>query len=224
MSRHLIAVVLAIGVLNACGTSSYDWQRAHAANTLAAYQTFLKNHPKSEQSDLARGMILAMQDELAWKAAAVVQSKQGYQEYLAAYPGGVHADQARFDMTSLDRVAAWKLVEHDVDYATLHTFLEQYPQGPESNVARERLAKMTYRARFADLSSRAAADRQRARLQTRLRGILHTFEVVPPSATDKNYEVTSDLLNQIQAQAACAAAAHAHQRCEVVSGASAPRS
>jgi hypothetical protein len=165
-----------------------------------------------------------MQDDQAWKAAAVAQSKQGYQEYLAAYAGGVHADQARFEIMALDRAAAWKSVAHDIDYSTLHAFLEQYPQGPESNLARERLAAMTYRARFADLRTRAAADRQRARLQVRLHGVLHTLVVIPPSTTDDHFEVTSGLLSQIQAKAACAAAAHEHQHCEVVSGEIAARS
>ena len=224
MHRSLLCVVLAIGVLSACGTSEYDWQRAYAANTLAAYQTFLKNHPKSKYADLARGVILAMQDDQAWKAATVAQSKQAYQKYLTEYPGGVHAEQAHFDITALDRAAAWKAVEHNVDYATLHAFLEQYPQGPESNLARKRLATMTYRAKFADLRTHEAADRQRSRLQERLRGVLHMLVVIPPSITDKQYEVTSGLLSEVQAKAVCAVAVQEHQRCEVVSGESAARS
>jgi hypothetical protein len=210
--------------LSACGTSEYDWQRAYAVKTLAAYQAFLKKHPTSKYADLARGIILAMQDDEAWKSAATARSKQGYQQYLAAYPGGVHANQARFDMTALDRATAWKSVEHQVDYASLHAFLEQYPQGPESTIARARLADMTYRAQFADSDSGAAAERQRARLQVRLHQILHALEVIPPSIADQHYEVTSGRLNLVEARAACAAAAREHLRCEVVSGEGAPRS
>jgi outer membrane protein assembly factor BamD (BamD/ComL family) len=219
-----ILVFLAAGLISACGTSEYDWQRAYAANTLSAYQNFLKDHPKSKQADLARGVILAMQDDQAWKAAALAQSKQGFDAYLAAYPGGVHADQARFDITALDRAAAWKLVEHDVDYASLHAFLAQYPTGPESDAARARMAKMTFRAKFADAASRGAADRQRARLQLRLHDILNTLEIIPPSQADKHYEVASGLLSDAAAHAACVAALHEHQRCEVVSDAGATHS
>ena len=217
MHRSLLGTILALSVLSACGTSEYDWQQSYAANTLAAYQTFLKNHPKSKQADLARGMILAMQDDEAWKSAAAARSKQGYEAYLAAYPGGVHANQARFDITALDRAAAWKSEEHNADYASLHAFLEKYPQGPESTMARDRLAGMTYRALFADSNSGAGAERQRARLEVRLRAILHTLEVLPPSITGKHYEVTSGFLSLVEARAACAAAAHERQHCEVVS-------
>lgn len=216
MPRFLLGSILALSVLSACGTSEYDWQRAHAANTLAAYQAFLKDHPKSKQADLARGMVLAMQDDQAWKSATVTRSKQGYDEYLAAYPGGVHADQARFDVTALDRAADWKSVDHNADYASLHAFLGRYPQGPESTLARNRLAEMTYRALFARSDSGAAAERQRARLEVRLRAILHTLEVLPPSIVDKHYEVTSGFLSLVEARAACAAAVHERQRCEVI--------
>jgi hypothetical protein len=130
---------------------------------------------------------------------------------------GLHANQARFDIVALDRGAAWKLIEHDVDSASLQAFLAQYPQGLESNVARKRLASMTYRAKFADSDSHAAADRQLERLEPRLQEILHTLEIIPSSQGNGHYEVTSGLLSETVAYAACRAALREHQRCEVVS-------
>ena len=225
MHRLLLGIVLAAGfVLCACGTSEYDWQRAYARKTLAGYQTFLRDHPTSKYADLARGIILALQDDQAWKAATVARSKLGFQSYLAAFPGGVHADQAHQDITALDRAVAWKSVEHNVDYASLHAFLEQYPQGPESTVARGRLASMTYRALFADSDNDSAAQRQRARLQPRLHRILRELEVIRPTAGKHHYEVTSSLMNLVEARAACAAAAHEHRHCEVVSADGSTRS
>jgi hypothetical protein len=106
--HKILLVFFAAGLLSACGTAEYDWQRAHATNTLAAYQAFLENHPKSKQADVARGVILAMQDDQAWKTVASAQSKQDLDGYLAAYPGGLHANQARFDIVALDRAAAWR--------------------------------------------------------------------------------------------------------------------
>jgi hypothetical protein len=215
--HRILLVFFAVGLLSACGTSEYDWQRVHATNTLAAYQSFLANHPKSKQADLARGIILAMQDDKAWKTATKTQSKQSLDAYLAAYPGGLHANQARFDNVALDRAAAWKPIEHNVDFASLHAVLAQYPEGPESNIARKRVASMIFRAKFADSYSRAAADRQLERLESRLHEILHTLEIVPPSQGDGHYDVTSGLLSETAAHAACTAALRAHQRCQVVS-------
>jgi hypothetical protein len=137
--------------------------------------------------------------------------------YLSAYPGGLHANQARFDVVAADRAAAWKLIENDVDFASLHAFLAQYPEGPESNIARKRVASMAFRAKFADSDSRAAANRQLERLEPRLHEILHTLEIIPPSQGDGHYDVTSGLLSETAAHAACIAALSEHQRCEVVS-------
>src|SRR6202023_1214434 len=140
MKRPLLGLVLGVSVLStACGLSEYDWQRAIATNTLASYQTFLKNHPTSEQAESARGFILALQDDNAWKAAQAGQSKQSYENYLAAYPGGVHAEQARYEISGLERAAAWRGALRNASYATLQAFLKQYPEGRESNLARNRL-------------------------------------------------------------------------------------
>lgn len=218
MKRSLLGLALGLSIFlsAACGLSDYDWHRATATNTLASYQAFLKNHPKSERADTARGIILALQDDQAWKAARTAQSKQSYQTYLAAYPGGVHAEQAHFEITALERAARWQEVQRNETYATVQAFLKQYPDGQESNLARDRLAGMSYRARFAELRSRAAAERQRSILQLRLRNSVRNLILIPPSAADKNYQVTSSILSQAQARDACAAAAEIHQRCEVL--------
>jgi hypothetical protein len=218
MKRSLLglALVFSIFLTAACGSSEYDWHRATATNTLASYQAFLKNHPKSDHADTARGIILALQDDQAWKAARAGKSTQSFQAYLAAYSGGVHAEQAHFEITALERVAGWQAVQRNETYATLQAFLKQYPEGQESNLARERLAGMSYRARFADVRTRSAADRQRSTLQVRLRDAIQTLIVISPSATDKNYQVTSGILSEAQARAACAAAARVHQRCVVL--------
>lgn len=217
MRGVLLGVVLGVTILGTgCGLSDYDWQRATAINTLASYQAFLKSHPKSPQAKTARGFILALQEEQAWKAATTGHSQQSYRAYLAAYPGGADAERARFEITALQRAAAWEALQQHETYATLKTFLALYPEGLESNLARGRLASMSYRAKFADESTRSAANRRRSALQRRLRDTVESLIVIPPSATDKDYEVTSSVLSQAQARAVCAAATHLHQRCEVL--------
>lgn len=218
MKRSLVGPVLGFSIFltAACGSSESDWHSAAATNSLASYQAFLKNHPKSDHADTARGIILALQDDQAWKVAQAGRSEESYQTYLAAYPGGVHAEQAQFEITALERAAAWLAVQRNETYATLQAFLKQYPQGQESNLARDRLAGMSYRARFAEVRSRTAAERQRTVLQVRLRDAVRSLILIPPSPTNKNYQVTSSIVSEAQAQAACAAAAQVHQRCEVL--------
>jgi hypothetical protein len=60
MSRLPTAFALCAALVMAgCGTAEYDWNKAMAANTLAAYQTFVKNHflqkyPQGVESNEAR--------------------------------------------------------------------------------------------------------------------------------------------------------------------------
>ena len=51
----LCAVLLSTG----CGTAEYDWNKAMAAGTLAAYRTFLKDHPTGPRADDAQYEITA---------------------------------------------------------------------------------------------------------------------------------------------------------------------
>jgi hypothetical protein len=95
------ALVLAAG----CGTAEYDWNKAAAANTLAAYQSFVREHPSDKRADDARGRILALQDEQAWAAAQKAGDIAGYQTYLKTESGGVYAERAQYEIDSLRRAA-----------------------------------------------------------------------------------------------------------------------
>jgi hypothetical protein len=102
----MIALTASAGLaLAGCGTAEWDWNKATAANTLAAYQSFVRSHPDDKRADDARGRILALQDEQAWVAAQKAGSIAGYQAYLAAEGGGVHAEQAQYEIAALQRAA-----------------------------------------------------------------------------------------------------------------------
>src|SRR5258708_34947844 len=70
------AALTVVAALTACNTAESDWQRATAANTLSAYQTFLLKHADSKHVENARGRILALQDDQAWNAARAARSEE----------------------------------------------------------------------------------------------------------------------------------------------------
>jgi hypothetical protein len=147
MSKLTSAVVLCAALLmSGCGTAEYDWNQAMAAGTLAAYRTFVQNHPTDRRAGDARGRILALQDDQAWAMAQATHTAAGYREYLRIESGGIHAADAQYEITGLERAAAWKAVQNDETAASLRAFLQKYPQGIESNEARLKLSALESRA------------------------------------------------------------------------------
>ncbi|HEX3913788.1 MAG TPA: hypothetical protein VHW71_09800 [Steroidobacteraceae bacterium] len=133
------AIVCVAAALAACSTAKSDWNKARAANTVAAYRTFLQQHPGAKNAEDAQGRILALKDDNAWSRAQAADTVNAYQGYLTAESGGVHVGEAKYHITALQRARDWKAISADASAATLRSFLAKYPQGSESNEARARL-------------------------------------------------------------------------------------
>jgi len=143
MTKRMAAFVAGIGlVIAGCGTAEYDWNKALAANTLAGYQAFLRDHGDSQYADNARGRLLALEDDHAWSLAQAAHTIDGYREYLRVEGGGIHAPDAQYEITALERAQAWKSLPKDPSPESLQAFVHQYPRGPESNEARQKLAAL----------------------------------------------------------------------------------
>ncbi|HEY0746925.1 MAG TPA: hypothetical protein VGD63_09520 [Steroidobacteraceae bacterium] len=217
MNKMLVGAGLAGTLLiAACSSQNRDWDKATRTNTLGSYQAFLQQHPDSEHAAEARGFVLAFADDAKWKAAQNGGSIQSYQDYLHDYPGGLRADRARFQITALQRAAAWKSIQSDLTPSTLQEFLKTYPQGPESNLARERLADLSYRVRLAESGTKRAAERRRAQLQSRFRGVVPEVIVMPPATPGTKYVIASGLMSQSGADSACKSIGQEHQQCVVI--------
>ena len=163
MSIRFTVLIVFAAVLTACNTADGDWRKATAANTLDAYQTFLRQHGGDEHADNARGRILALHDEQAWSKARAANTAEGYEAYLRTEGGGVHAEEAQYYLTALQRAQDWKALQNDASAASLQAFLQKYPQGVESNQARDRLKELDAapKARRRPRSQHAAYSAQR---------------------------------------------------------------
>jgi hypothetical protein len=218
---RIAAVICMGGVLSACSLmADSDWHKATLANTIAAYQTFLQEHPTDRHADNARGRILALQDENAWSAARAANTVASYEGYLKAESGGVHVGDAKYQITALQRAEAWKALQSDPSAASLQAFLMLYPQGVESNQAREKLDQF-YHLQLADARNAADAARKRAQLQRRFAKELSEVTVLAPAASGAMYQVISGPMSQAAANATCATLQRAHQSCKPVQGAGA---
>ena len=75
-----------------------DWQMAAKANTIAAYEQYIKSHPTGKHESEARARIASLQasasDEAAWQAAKRANTASSYQQYLTSYKNGAHIAEA----------------------------------------------------------------------------------------------------------------------------------
>jgi hypothetical protein len=225
----VLGVVLAAllsSFLLACSSSDADWQQASSVNTIAAYTSFLKQHPNGQHADEARTRIHSLQDDQAWQTAVAGNTEQSYQQYLSAAPNGAHAQDARDSVMKLQRAAAWKTAQADGSASALQAFLQKYPEGPEAEQAHAQLDALNngYRVQLAAFRSQSGAQRDSARLKVRFQRVLHSVAVLPPMPPDKLYRVTSDPMSQADANSACAKLKKAHQACKVLKLASAAQS
>jgi len=215
--RFIIPLAACAGfALSGCGTAEWDWNKATTANTLAAYQSFVQEHPNDKRADDARGRIFALQDEQAWAAAQKVGSIAGYQAYLQTEGGGSHAEQAQFAITAMQRAHAWKDLQSDLSAASLQSFLQKYPQGAESVLARQKLTEVDYRLQLADTRSESSAEAKRAHLQARFGSVLQEVVVIAPSGTNTDYRVISGPMSQSMAKSTCATLERSHQSCKLI--------
>ena len=204
--------------LIACSSIEADWQQATTANTIGAYQDFLKLHPNGQHADEARSRIHALEDDQAWMAAVTASTQQSFEQYLHNEPNGSHAQDARDRITGFERSAAWKTAQSEGTPTAIQGFLQKYPTGPESDEARAALQKLQndFQVQLASYHSRTEADRMSTRLKRKFGNVLHDVVVVPATPPDKLNHIRSAPMSEDEAKTACATLKKSHQHCEVV--------
>jgi cell division septation protein DedD len=206
-------------VLAACSSAQSDWNKADAANTAAAFQDFLKQHPYDGHAQEARDRLQKMADEQAWVDAQKSGSLEAYQQYLQREPNGAYAPDAHTQVTAFERAAAWKMAQSANTESALQGFLQKYAQGPEADQAREQLKKLqaeSYRVELASFKDEKRAEKSRDRLKARFSSELRDVVVIPPNGSEKLTRVASGPMTEVGAKSACMKLRKDHQRCEVV--------
>lgn len=216
-TMHTVSLLILTALLVACSSAESDWKKADTANTAAAFQDFLTQHPSDTHAQEARDRLAKLQDEQAWSDAQSSNSLEAYQQYLQKQPSGAHVQDAHRQITALERAADWKTAQAANTAAALQDFLKKYTEGPEVDQAKAQLQKLEgYRVQLAVLRDQKAAEKARASLQTRFNSELHAVVVVPPAASQKGYRITSEPMTETDADSACTKLKKAHQHCEVV--------
>jgi hypothetical protein len=206
----------AVLLLTACGSAQTDWNQARATNTVAAYETFIDQHPNTPQSVQAHQQIAVLNDEGAWAQALQASTAESFESYLQQRPSGRHAEEARGRIGSIERMNAWYAASAVGTTEALQDFLGQYPHGPQADQARARLARITgYRVELAAVRSEQQAEQTRDRLQGKYGDILGTVVVVPGVDAGQHLVLSADM-GPDEARSACVKLKEANLTCEVI--------
>ncbi len=87
--------ILAAAIAASCDRRESEWERASAAGTAAAYQSYLESHAAGPHADEARAALARLREDAAWARARRLETPEAWQAYLGEYPDGRHAAEAR---------------------------------------------------------------------------------------------------------------------------------
>lgn len=90
-----LTILGALLLLGGCSREAGDWKSAQGADTIEAYDGFLKQHPQSEFAAQALERTKQLAEERDWQVATQADSADAYQQFLTQYPEGKWAQEAR---------------------------------------------------------------------------------------------------------------------------------
>ena len=97
LPRALLPVLAICGLalLQACSRENDDWRAAQAADTVAAYQQFIRAHPASAHAPEADVRATQLLEDEDWRRAQEDDSLQAYRTFASQHPQSRWAQEAR---------------------------------------------------------------------------------------------------------------------------------
>lgn len=97
LPRALLPVlsICCLAFLQGCSRENDDWRAAQAADTVAAYQQFSREHPASAHAPEADVRVTQLLEDEGWRLAQEDDGLQAYQQFLARHPESRWAQEAR---------------------------------------------------------------------------------------------------------------------------------
>src|SRR5271169_5797919 len=101
MHRYAWLVLLLVA---GCGADR-DYQAAERANTVVAFDDYLRLHPDGAHAREARAHLAMLVEDREWQRAHTADTTDAYQQYLRSYPAGQHAHDALAAIGNLNLAA-----------------------------------------------------------------------------------------------------------------------
>jgi hypothetical protein len=93
--RWTVALAATALLLSACSREATDWKQASAANSIEAYQLFLKQHPHGAEATQAQTRLQQLLEQRDWQIATAANTRDAYQQFVGQHPSSQWAQEAR---------------------------------------------------------------------------------------------------------------------------------
>jgi hypothetical protein len=95
--RAAVSIALAALIVagSGCSRQEADWRAARSADTVAAYEDYLRSYPAGSHAGDAEARLKSLREEREWERAGRLNTPEAYQRYLGSYPEGAFAGEAR---------------------------------------------------------------------------------------------------------------------------------
>ena len=142
LSRVVIAITLAASLV-ACASAQKDWSTARSADTIAAYEAFLRQHPTGETATQARARLNELRAPNAWARAVAANTVEAYEEFARVHGEDKRAAEARRRAGALrSDLPAWQAAQSAQTIEALEKFLRENPQSPFAEQARAKIVDL----------------------------------------------------------------------------------
>lgn len=84
-----------LAAASGCSHEKRDWHAAQSADTIEAYEEFVKEHPKSALGSEAQSRVVQLTEDRDWQRASSTDTADAYRQFLAAHPQAKSAQEAR---------------------------------------------------------------------------------------------------------------------------------
>jgi SPOR domain len=90
-----VVALTVLVLLAGCSRERDDWRSAQAADTVPAYETFLRDYPASPHANAATQRIAQLAEDEAWQLTLTRDDVPAYDAFLSRFPAGNWASEAR---------------------------------------------------------------------------------------------------------------------------------
>ena len=203
-----------LAAASGCSHEQRDWHAAQAADTIEAYEAFVKEHPKSARTSAAQARIAQLTEERDWQRASTTDTADAYRQFLAAHPQAKSAPEARirienFGLNGGTAAAAPSAAAQPASAPQTPAPASHAPRRLSPAAAAESAASSAgYSVQLGAFSTLATAQSQWRRLTVRygaqLQGLVSTVERGKSSNGRRVYRLKAKVPSEARARALCA--------------------
>lgn len=118
-----------------------DWETAAKANTITAYEEFLKKHSSSKYESEARTRMKTHYAKRDFKNAQDADSYTAYEQYLKKHPDSEFADEARSRLNALKELSDWESAQKVDSIRGYNQFIALYPTSQYVTKAKAKISE-----------------------------------------------------------------------------------